>query len=141
MAASNITEASLTATLKEKLEATHVEIEDMSGTSQSPLPSFPSNPLSKLTFIRRLRPSLLRPHRLAPIHEENHPRPAPPRQQRAEGRDRGHPRLDTEVLYARGVDEAEGAEWRRGGSSAGEGDEWGGCDGDDGVRSGGGGYD
>ncbi len=39
---SGVTEAGLKATLTEKLEATHVEIEDMSGTHTNPLPLCPS---------------------------------------------------------------------------------------------------
>jgi hypothetical protein len=46
---SGVTEKGLKATLIEKLQATHVEIEDMSGSSCAPLPHFAPPPIPFLS--------------------------------------------------------------------------------------------
>lgn len=115
--ASGVTPESITATLKSKLDASHVEIEDMSGKN---LPfSSPPHPPSQhihstllspfLTHdFRRLRTSLQRDHRVGAIRVQDPAGAAPARQLGAQGRDRGHSRLDAEMLHAGAVGEGEG---------------------------------
>lgn len=108
---SGITPRTLSATLREKLEASHVDINDISGTyTPSPI----KKPQSRvgtgvLTFsmcdCRGLRPSLRSNDRLSPIREEEYPRSPSSGQFGTQGGDRGHPCLDAEVHDARGVGE------------------------------------
>jgi hypothetical protein len=144
---SGVTEEGLKATLIEKLQATHVEIQDISGSSCAPpfyfplshcLPCAPyPSPISCPPFpfhvkgltlcplSRRLRPSLQRPSRISPIPEENHPRPTSTCQHHSKNRDRGYSCVDAEVLYAGGVGEVNRE--RGGPGGAGEGHDGGGC--------------
>jgi hypothetical protein len=63
---SGVTEASLKAKLVDLLQATHVEIEDMSGTT-TPLPLLRRH----LTSFRRLWPSILCCYSLSSIRKED----------------------------------------------------------------------
>jgi hypothetical protein len=67
--ASGVTEASLKTKITELLQATHVEIEDMSGP-----PHYPSShPLAHIYIVLRwLWTSLFRSDSLAPIREEDY---------------------------------------------------------------------
>lgn len=67
---SGITPESLSKTLKEKLEAKHVDIEDMSGTSPPSPSPYTSVLITDMEFSRRLRPSLPSSDCIAPIREE-----------------------------------------------------------------------
>jgi hypothetical protein len=95
--ASGVTEAGLKATLVEKLQATYVEIEDMSGTSPPILhiSQFPTNHPQ-----RRMRRRILRHNRLPHFPKKDNPRTAPPRQLRSQTGNCKHPCLDSEMLYA-----------------------------------------
>lgn len=144
---SGVTEEGLKATLVEKLQATHVEIEDMSGSSCAtpffsprshclpcaPLPfpnfllSFPIS-LQKsntLPLCRRMRPSLQRPNCVPPLSKENYPRAASTRQHHSKNRDRGYSCVDAEVLYAGRVGEVKRE--RGGAGGAGKGHDGGSC--------------
>ena len=70
---SGITPASLTTTLTEALEAKHVDINDISGTSSM---SLMSCTYANNVNARWLRPSIRSRYRITTVHEENHTRTA-----------------------------------------------------------------
>ena len=74
---SGITAESLQKTLTEKLEAKHVDIEDMSGNNDSPREP---RGLLVLTTIRRLRPDVSSHDRFTPVREEEQSRTTSTRQ-------------------------------------------------------------
>jgi hypothetical protein len=99
---SGVTGEGLKATLIEKLQATHVEIEDMSGSSLRPpnslatsfSPFYPflfyscySQVLCKLIPARRMWSSLQRFDCIAAIRKKDHSGTASASQQHSEGRD------------------------------------------------------
>lgn len=93
---SGVTPESLSSKLIDSLEASHVEIVDQSGMRYISLHMRPAN-----NKYRRLRPNVLRHHRIPSLRDqENHPLEASPRQRRLERRDRRHTRLDAEMLHA-----------------------------------------
>lgn len=74
---SGITAESLQKTLTEKLEAKHVDIEDMSGNHDSPRKT---HGLLRLATIRRLRPDVSSHDRFTPVREEKQSRTTSTRQ-------------------------------------------------------------
>ncbi|KAL9606025.1 MAG: hypothetical protein Q9179_000813 [Wetmoreana sp. 5 TL-2023] len=104
---SGITASSLQDTLKEKLVAEHVDIEDMSGKPMA-------RPLSntKLTgSLRWLWPSLQRHDRLIAVREEDYTGATPTCKFSFERGDCCNTRLDTEMLYAGRVAEKAKRGW------------------------------
>lgn len=102
---SGITPASLSATLKEKLEASHVDINDMSGRVFNSTCS----DVGKLTlWHRRMRPSLRGHDRVTAVLKEDYARAASLGEFGAQGRDSGHTCLDTQVSDSGRVGEAPG---------------------------------
>lgn len=107
-ASTGVTPSTLRATLVDVLGATHVDVEDMSGSLALflLLPSFPTPIRPVVSFAnahsfqrRRLRPDVRRAHRVAAIREEDDAGAAQACERGAEGADQGHPRLDAQVLY------------------------------------------
>ena len=110
---SGVTEAGLRTKLADVLQATHVEIEDMSGTflphhpSSRPPSPFPSTSTENHSLIIRwLRPSIFSNHRLPAVREKDLPRPSQASKYCAQNRDCGDPCVDPEVLHARAMGEA-----------------------------------
>ena len=97
---SGITPESMKATLTDKLQAQFVEIRDESGGFRRHCLFRPS-----LTAVmcRRLRPGLLRRHRVATVRIEGRAGAAPAGQCRAKGRDRCNTRVDATLHDARRV--------------------------------------
>lgn len=92
---SGITPDTLSATLKEKLDAVHVDIADLSGTGCT-------STVGQEVLIdrRRLRSNVRSHHRVASIRKEDYTRETSIGQQHAQAGDRYDTRLDTEMLYA-----------------------------------------
>lgn len=121
-----ITPESLAQTLREQLEATHVQIEDISGSFlfkllhrdslSSPLLSLIVHLLTEhCPYIdRRLRRFLYSPHRLPTIPGQDTAGPRPAREQYAKARDRCHSRLDAAMFDTGAMGEGERAECLRG---------------------------
>lgn len=61
-----------------------------------------------MLLYRWLRPSLQCHHRVAPVRLQNAPCTPPARQLGAQGRDRGHPRVDAQMLHTGAVGEGTG---------------------------------
>lgn len=103
---SGVTPESLKATLFEKLEAQHVDIQDLSGNrDKTPL----CRELQKLTRKTRwMRSNVRSHHRITTIREEDIARPPSPCQHRPQSRDCCHPRLDAKVHDSCRVGEEEG---------------------------------
>jgi len=138
---SGVTEAGLRTKLADELQATHVEIEDMSGTflphhpSSRPPSPFPSTSTENHSLIIRwLRPSIFSNHRLPAVREKDLPRPPQAGEYCAQSRDRSDSRLDSEMLHTGAVGEV----GRRGkeGECTRERHERGGCYGIQGLRTG-----
>ena len=95
---SGITTESLQKTITEKLEAKHVDIEDMSGEKMVP-PKVSVHGLLVLTIIRRVWPDVSSHDRLTPLREEEQSRAASTCQFSLEVRNCGYSRLDTKMLH------------------------------------------
>lgn len=105
-ASSGITPDSLKTTLQQKLEATHVDIEDLSGILVKNMLHL--TPGWELIDYRWLRSDVRSNHCLTPIRQEDDSSPTPSRQCHSQTGDRYYSRLDTEMLHPGRVGEEEG---------------------------------
>lgn len=135
--ASGVTEAGLKAALTEKIGATHVEIEDMSGKQLTPnfSPLLSKDEKSRrqsigtqVNSIRWMWTSFFCYHRLPRICKKDDPRPTQTSEHRTQGGDCSNPCVDTEVLHTGTM--ARTGPWHR---STGEGDDRRSCDGNLGL--------
>lgn len=123
-ASSGVTPDAIKLKLEQHLGATHVEIEDMSGTCRITdifvslnflCIVWSQKAIYKVTrprannMCRRLWADVRSDHCLAAVHQEDHTGKTPTGECSAEGGDCGHPRLDAKVLHARAVGGEEAA--------------------------------
>lgn len=95
--ATGVTSESLKEKLVKELEATHVEIEDMSGVIVFSISIFGCS----CSFeYRRLRPDVRSHHRLSKVREEDDSGKASSRERRTEAGDRCDTCMDAEMLHA-----------------------------------------
>lgn len=120
---SGITPEGIKQKLEEGLGATHVEIEDMSGTSSAArflniVLGWLSTSLHFMCMrrsafandpIRWMRTDVRSHHRVAAVCKEDYTSQASVGQRRAKARDRGYPCMDAQMPYARRMGEEEAA--------------------------------